>query len=1032
MEEWDGSSPRNLRKRKGTDGQVEPQGMQPKPPQKADMNLLEMHHVEQEEMNEVVLGMESLLFHEDVADEEDSLDDSEMPLPQDEDEESSSEEADDSSTEVGHPPEDDDDPMETEDNEGPITWVRDQFREYTQKAENYLDFEDDEKTSIRLLDVLKLKKAPLNSHRQLLQWHYREKGWIHQAQPVSECSDYLSRKVVFKRLNRRYNMLNKHPFTKLVKLPISGAVVKLCMHEPGAVLQGLLTDPRIKDADYLFHDANPLAPPPEKHRVVNDVNTGKAYRNTHKVLIDPSKREQLVPLVLYIDGSAITHFHDMELTQVRVSLGIWSQKARLKSYAWGTLGYIEKVHNEEGFGQKIWEGGQHVDLQDANEPDSEEEKCEVLPGVGDHNNQDLHAQIKAIMGPLKKYLLRGILWDQAYKGKLYRDCHYKFFIPFVKCDNSEANKLCGKYNVGHGIKMICRSCKVPLDETDDHLHECRYKTEDEIKKMVERGDLQWLQAHSQQYLLNAFHDLPFNKGNKRGIHGACPIDMLHTVQLGVFSYIRDIFFHQIGGVPARVINGLSKQFCKCFGRQSDRTIPQARFSKGIKEGKLMGRDYRGILLLMLVILLSAAGKKVLKKASKGKFKEDMFIQDWTMLVELLLLWEAYLCLPEMEVRSLRKLERKTRYLMYLMRKVAPREEGVHWKVMKFHALLHIVEEILLYGVPLETDTSANESHHKPTKAAAKMTQMAHATFNIQTARRLVEFALIELAMLEIQEGLVLWRYYEGLEEVDQDDHGTDEEDGGTDGEGVVTDAEGVPPPLDGAEAVESVPGGTQIRVFWDDESQTTAFQVLGRSVHKDKGTMPAELIDILWRLQNFLADDLDGNDLQIYTKVKRGGQIWRGHPNYRGKGPWRDWAWVDYGRDGEFLCHMWCFVDIPPLRGGTRRNFEGTMVEEGVFAVVEVGELEEEEEHNLTTTLVQPMTKRVKLDEEGQQVEKTFHLADTAAFAQPCFAVPDIGGAPNRYYIVHPRDDWPGLFKDWLDSPMDDDMDMDDTTENAK
>ena len=73
-----------------------------------------------------------------------------------------------------------------------------------------------------------------------------------------------------------------------------------------------------------------------------------------------------------------------------------------------------------------------------------------------------------------------------------------------------------------------------------------------------------------------------------------------------------------------------------------------------------------------------------------------------------------------------------------MRRVAKRTEGMKMNFIKFHLILHLYEDIILYGAPLEFDTSANESHHKDSKQAAKRTQKAAATFNYQTATRLTE------------------------------------------------------------------------------------------------------------------------------------------------------------------------------------------------------------------------------------------------------------------------------------------------------
>ena len=100
-----------------------------------------------------------------------------------------------------------------------------------------------------------------------------------------------------------------------------------------------------------------------------------------------------------------------------------------------------------------------------------------------------------------------------------------------------------------------------------------------------------------------------------------------------------------------------------------------------------------------------------------------------------------------------------------MRCVARRSKGgMGLKLMKFHAILHLIEDIILYGVPMEFDSGSNESHHKDTKYAAKLTQRKEATFNAQTAKRLVEFLCIDLAMEEIDTGRCSWDYFFGAVE----------------------------------------------------------------------------------------------------------------------------------------------------------------------------------------------------------------------------------------------------------------------------
>ena len=82
------------------------------------------------------------------------------------------------------------------------------------------------------------------------------------------------------------------------------------------------------------------------------------------------------------------------------------------------------------------------------------------------------------------------------------------------------------------------------------------------------------------------------------------------------------------------------------------------------------------------------------------------------------------------------------------------------QIMKFHAIVHLVVDILLYGVPSEFDTGSNKSHHKPSKYASKLTQRKESSFNMQTATRLTEFLVLDLALEEILYDNPLWEHFD--------------------------------------------------------------------------------------------------------------------------------------------------------------------------------------------------------------------------------------------------------------------------------
>ena len=67
----------------------------------------------------------------------------------------------------------------------------------------------------------------------------------------------------------------------------------------------------------------------------------------------------------------------------------------------------------------------------------------------------------------------------------------------------------------------------------------------------------------------------------------------------------------------------------------------------------------------------------------------------------------------------------------------------------------------MFGIPLEFDTGSAEAGHKVTKTAAKTTRRNQDTFDFQTAARLHEHRVVDLAMEELN-GRPLWSYFDGF------------------------------------------------------------------------------------------------------------------------------------------------------------------------------------------------------------------------------------------------------------------------------
>jgi hypothetical protein len=225
-----------------------------------------------------------------------------------------------------------------------------------------------------------------------------------------------------------------------------------------------------------------------------------------------------------------------------------------------------------------------------------------------------------------------------------------------------------------------------------------------------------------------------------------------------------------------------------------------------------------------------------------------------------------------------------------------------------------------------------------------------------------------------------------------------------------------------------------IQVFRDDMGESQYLMVTS-SMYKDATRMNGELVDWLLELQELLNDKnlLPNGQLLIYTRIKRGDQSFRAHPNYRGLGPWRDWAWFQYERIGKFLMHMWCFVVIPDMKG-KRLDYGGIRLKEGVYAAAEGSKMVAAERNFQSMDLIKLIEKVVVIGHEQNIFEKKFELADTDAIVAPACVVPNIGGPKHQYFFIDPRENWAGHFLNWLRYDFDDD-DMvitDDEEEDAK
>ena len=800
------------------------------------------------------------------------------------------------------------------------------------------------------------------------------------------------------KLRDRYHMSAQYASPCTLWLPHSKSKVTVWKKDARDNVISLLTDPRWNSEDWLYFNGDPFAPPPENLSYVSDLNTGEAYLATYKRLIT-KERQILVALPLYIDGAVTGQFDKLQVTALKMSIGLLNRRARDREIAWRNLGFVTNYTKEDTHGRKMFVETGHVSALEryCNEESDDEEGEEGEQGEGEvdavDKAADYHAILSVLLRSLKDLILDGMVVDINYKGKIYKDCELVFFVPFVKCDGDEGDKLSLSYRSrGANVQQLCRYCQCPTDDTDNPLARYPYKTEPMMKELFEQHNTERLKELSQICAENAFHGLRFGLHNQRGIHGGCPWELLHAILLGIFKYVRDCFFEQVGHTSgtAQELNSLAQEVGNLLSRQSDRNKPRTKFAKGILKGKLMAKEYTGVLLVIAAMLQCEKGRELLSGARRNGFRVVGQIKDWVLLVETLLQWEAYLNLAQMERKHVKRLKKKHQYLLFLLKRVADRQEGMGFKVVKFHAVLHLAYDILAFGVPMNVDTGSNESHHKTTKIAAKLTQKDIRTFEKQTSDRLDDFHVLNLAMEEI-EGDPLWRYLDTYRDVETEI-------------GEVQDNRDT-----------TTIGGMKLTTYIDPETGLVQFEIKSRMQKSSEITVDTQFLEFVHQMEHDIGHV--AGKIAVFAEHTRSSIMFRAHPNFRGKGLWRDWVMIQW-QSGDFPAQIWGFIDLTNLPTGEKFLLSnGSTVAKGVWAIVESCNYTKTDPNLPSSEMFKHLVLDTKEDlADGSVGQRKFYVVDVDTFKNPIVVIPNVG-TKKAYIMMEPRDTWSSQFIDWLVAP---------------
>ena len=210
------------------------------------------------------------------------------------------------------------------------------------------------------------------------------------------------------------------------------------------------------------------------------------------------------------------------------------------------------------------------------------------------------------------------------------DVVFKFCTSYIIADIKAVNKLCVHYNShSENVKVLCHDCNCPTDLGNDPRHQCEAILKDDVQELVNNKDTEGLKQISQHKVENAMYKLLLG-GIQQGIHGACPPDPMHTVNLGLMERLCECLKFQMGGARMSRLDSIIQILSTFCQHQSDRNMPRTNFPKGISNlTKLSASEMPGVLLCLLLALSSASGKSIYLQSatfSIGKRKKNCVIQ----------------------------------------------------------------------------------------------------------------------------------------------------------------------------------------------------------------------------------------------------------------------------------------------------------------------------------------------------------------------------------------------------------------------
>ena len=733
-----------------------------------------------------------------------------------------------------------------------------------------------QKHEIKLLQLLQNLNAPNYAYAQIMSW--ARMAFISGYDFSPQHKDYNGQIRYLERWLQSAQHLR--PVKRNVLLRFDNHPIPVVTFNFTAQLLSLFQDKTLNQMENLVVNATDpfrrYTPPTGR---LGEINSGEHYAIAYEnMVLDPAK-DFLCPIIMYIDETTVSMQSQISCHPVMFTSTLFNRHTRNKSSSWRVLGYIPNTsyYYSNIISRKKFKGCQK----------------------SFRYNQLLDAILESFVSAQQPGALDNVLLPLGPFEKLV---NLKVPLFFIIGDIQGGDKIAGRFN-SHSIKAkrISRTCNAgPEHYGNLSVDCCQPLVMNDVRQLYLDGNYKAMEDMYQHPHDLAFFHVDYG-GEPGGIFtAAMPIEGLHCLENGIISHCLHQLFsdddclllpkgrQELDEVVSSWAKSIPRQRLLQGGYGND--LPRLRFQEGITCLSNTSAAHKvGAMLATVLACLTSEGRNTFYSRSRQQDKQsgEQLTLDMLYIFEMLLCFWAWLKKEDYwhcgDEKSLADAKEAIATLLSETAIHFDRSSGQGWSIPKFHELLHIANNIRLWGSHQNIHSGPQEHNHIANiKQPARRTQKIKTKFDFQVATRVYERNLTNHVSALVNDSIP-----------DSKDHVL-KSSTQHDTSSLNADSCSLSP----HEATNQA--SKYVVTFVRHLDGTVHYNCYWTSPSNDSISLSLELVNAL-KSSFFdilpLNEQRRGIKLKGYTEYNRNGIVFRAHPNYRAEGPWYDYAMVTWKMD---------------------------------------------------------------------------------------------------------------------------------------